>query len=44
LICGDALVVRRDLADQPAIQQLAELLLAKAREIAGRFADVQTLN
>jgi len=44
LICGDALVVRRDLAGQPAIQQLAEMLQAKAREIAGRFADVQTLN
>jgi DNA-binding transcriptional LysR family regulator len=44
LICGDALVVRRDLAHQPAIQQLAEVLLARAREIAGRFADVQTLN
>ena len=43
LICGDALVVRRDLAGQPAIQQLAEVLQARAREIAGRFADVQTL-
>jgi len=44
LICGDALVVRRDLADQPAIQQLAAFLLARARAIAERFADVQPIH
>ena len=42
-IPGDALVVRRDLAEQPAMQQLAAFLQARAREIAGRFADVQAL-
>jgi DNA-binding transcriptional LysR family regulator len=44
MICGDALVVRRDLADQPAIQQLAAFLQGRAREIAKRFADIQPLN
>lgn len=44
MICGDALVVRRDLADQPAIQQLAAILLGRAREIAERFIDVQAMN
>jgi DNA-binding transcriptional LysR family regulator len=44
MICGDALVVRRDVADQPAIQQLAAILQARALGIGGRFADVQALN
>jgi DNA-binding transcriptional LysR family regulator len=44
LISGDALVVRRDLADQPAIQQLVAVLLMRSREIAAQFADVQALN
>jgi DNA-binding transcriptional LysR family regulator len=44
LITGDALVVRRDVAEQPAIQQLVAFLQARARTIAGRFADVQALN
>jgi hypothetical protein len=43
-IPGDALVVRRDVAEQPAIQQLAAILQARARAIAGRFAEVQALN
>jgi DNA-binding transcriptional LysR family regulator len=43
-IPGDALVVRRDVAEQPAIQQLAAFLQARARAIAGRFADVQALS
>jgi DNA-binding transcriptional LysR family regulator len=41
LVAGDALVVRRDLISRPAIQQLAELLLARARVIASRFDDVE---
>ncbi|QVL54149.1 MAG: LysR family transcriptional regulator [Cyanobium sp. M30B3] len=44
LISGDALVVRRDVADQPAIQQLAACLQVRSRLIAAQFADVQALN
>jgi DNA-binding transcriptional LysR family regulator len=44
LISGDALVVRRDVAEQPAIQHLAAMLQVRARDIAARFADVQALN
>jgi hypothetical protein len=44
LLGGDALVVRRDIVDQPAIQQLAASLQVRARQIAGQFADVQALN
>lgn len=41
LLTGEALVVRRDLMDQPAIQELSGLLQGKARKIAMRLADVE---
>lgn len=44
LITGEALVVRRDLMDEPAIQQLAEHLQRQACRIAARLPDVQCLN
>ena len=44
LLSGDSLVVRRDIAEQPAIQQLAASLQLRSRQIAARFADVQALN
>jgi DNA-binding transcriptional LysR family regulator len=40
-LTGDALVVHRDLGDEPAIQQLVERLSQGARRIAAGFADVQ---
>jgi DNA-binding transcriptional LysR family regulator len=43
LISGDALVVRRDLAEQPAIQQLAAILRTRARTIARQFTDVEAV-
>lgn len=43
LLSGDALVVRRDLAEQPAIQQLVSILQRRSRQIAGQFADVEAL-
>jgi hypothetical protein len=44
LITGEALVVRRDLVDQPAVQQLVEHLLHQARLLAAQFDDVQLAN
>jgi hypothetical protein len=44
LITGEALVVRRDLVDQPAMQQLVEHLLHQARLLAAQFDDVQLAN
>jgi DNA-binding transcriptional LysR family regulator len=41
LTTGEALVVRRDLIDQPAIQQLVEHLQQQARMVASRFEDVE---
>ena len=41
LITGEALVVRRDLLDQPAIQQLVEHLQLQAQQVAARFDDVE---
>jgi hypothetical protein len=43
LITGEALVVRRDLMDEPAIQQLVEHLQQQARLVAGRFGDVELM-
>lgn len=43
LITGEALVVRRDLCERPAIQQLAESLSRRARALARRFDDVEAL-
>ena len=43
LITGEALVVRRDLIDEPAIQQLVEHLQQQARQVAGRFEDVELM-
>lgn len=43
LITGEALVVRRDLMDEPAIQQLVEHLQQQARWVAGRFGDVELM-
>ncbi len=43
LITGEALVVRRDLMDEPAIQQLVEHLQQQARLVAGRFRDVELM-
>jgi hypothetical protein len=44
LITGEALVVRRDLVDQPAVQQLVEHLLQQARLLAARFDDVELVS
>jgi hypothetical protein len=44
LITGEALVVRRDLVDQPAVQQLVEHLLQQARLLAARFDDVERVS
>jgi DNA-binding transcriptional LysR family regulator len=41
LITGEALVVRRDLLDQPATQQLVEHLQQQAQQVAARFDDVE---
>jgi DNA-binding transcriptional LysR family regulator len=41
LITGEALVVRRDLSERPAIQHLAEALQQRARSLAQRFVDVE---
>ncbi|MEB3199734.1 MAG: LysR family transcriptional regulator [Synechococcaceae cyanobacterium] len=41
---GDALVVRRDLWQEPALQQLAEQLMARARQLARRFDDVEAVH
>lgn len=43
LISGEALVVRRDLAEAPAIQSLAEWLQRRARGLARRFDDVEAV-
>jgi DNA-binding transcriptional LysR family regulator len=43
LITGEALVVRRDLMERPAIQALAEALTRRARCVAARFADVEAV-
>ena len=43
LITGEALVIRRDLANEAAILQLLEHLVRQARLLAGRFDDVQSL-
>ncbi len=40
LLTGDALVLRRDLAERPAIQQLFERLRGRAKQIASQLADV----
>ncbi len=42
LISGEALVVRRELMDSPAIQRLAHELRRRAIAIAARFDDVDT--
>jgi DNA-binding transcriptional LysR family regulator len=44
LITVEALVVRRDLVDQPAVQQLVEHLLQQARLLAARFEDVELVS
>lgn len=44
LITGEALVVRRDLIDQPGIQQLVEHLQQQARLVAARFDDVELVS
>lgn len=43
LVTGEALVVRRDLQEQPAIQKLAEVLIGRARSLARRFDDVEAV-
>jgi DNA-binding transcriptional LysR family regulator len=43
LVTGEALVVRRDLVDQPAVQQLVDHLLLQARLVAERFEDVEAV-
>jgi DNA-binding transcriptional LysR family regulator len=43
LLTGEALVVRRDLQEEPPIQRLAEHLLKKAVAVSGRFADVEAV-
>ncbi|MFM7265661.1 MAG: LysR family transcriptional regulator [Cyanobium sp.] len=43
LITGEALVVRRDLWERPAIQSLAEVLCRRARALARRFDDVEAV-
>ena len=41
LITGEALVVRRDLANTAPIQALAEALLKTSAQVAARFDDVE---
>jgi DNA-binding transcriptional LysR family regulator len=43
LFSGEALVVRRDLAERPAIQQLISWLQRRARMIAGQLEDVEVV-
>lgn len=42
-VSGDALVVRRDLAGEPAIEQLLGQLSARAGELSRRFQDVDAV-
>ena len=43
LTTGEALVVRRDLVNEPLIQALVEALQKQARQVAAAFADVEVL-
>ncbi len=43
ILTGEALVVRRDLSEQAAIQQLAELLQRTALAVAAGFPDVEAV-